>query len=389
MNILLCLLSDQLIPNLLSVHHCRPDHLALVETDRAASNKLSDRLIDALRLGGVDYAQRHTRHPLPSSDRLEPLRRGFADITHRFPEAQWTANLTGGTKPMCIAAYEVFRAHAAKLIYTNSERPLEVINLESGATEPLTHPITIREFLAAYGFVARKPRDKIEECEQRAARWDEFAWALARHASSRPVLAITDQKRLSALRDRGGNIDADELNAPDDRFRDHWMQGQTARKLTKHEGEFLTGGWLEAFFWNLLTRHARDLDIHDVRLGMTVAPADRPDADQAEFDVAFIRSAGLHIIECKSGDQKHDKKGDALYKMEAITRQFRALHVRSIFATTGGNMIDRDGMIRDSIRTRAAIYNCRILTAPDIRNLARPDATPDDIRATLFDRRER
>ena len=39
--------------------------------------------------------------------------------------------------------------------------------------------------------------------------------------------------------------------------------------------------------------------------------------------------------------QEHDPGSDILYKVEAVTRQFRALRVKSYLATTGANVLDQ------------------------------------------------
>jgi hypothetical protein len=73
-----------------------------------------------------------------------------------------------------------------------------------------------------------------------------------------------------------------------------------------------------------------------------------------------------------------------LYKVEAVVRQFRALHVRSYLATTSANLF-KDGRLKESIRNRSEIYDCRILAAEGIRSLARMNDA-DLTRKTLFGR---
>ena len=71
----------------------------------------------------------------------------------------------------------------------------------------------------------------------------------------------------------------------------------------------------------------------------------------------------------------------------AVAGQIRPLRVQSYLATTSDNVFDAHGAIKDAIRNRAEIYNCRILTAATIRQLA---VDPDDIvliRGTFFARR--
>ena len=52
MRTLLCLLSDQHVPNLLSVHHFQPDRLVLVESRQMRERKVGDHFLQALRWAG-------------------------------------------------------------------------------------------------------------------------------------------------------------------------------------------------------------------------------------------------------------------------------------------------------------------------------------------------
>jgi hypothetical protein len=100
---------------------------------------------------------------------------------------------------------------------------------------------------------------------------------------------------------------------------------------------------------------------------------------------------GLAMVECKSGSQAHDPGSDILYKIEAVTRQFRALRVRSYLATTGTNIFDKQThQVKSSVTNRAAIYNCRLLTESQIQNLAKatPAAQAEEIRRVLFNTAE-
>jgi hypothetical protein len=98
---------------------------------------------------------------------------------------------------------------------------------------------------------------------------------------------------------------------------------------------------------------------------------------------------GLSMMECKSGSQDHDPGSDILYKVEAVTRQFRALRVRSYLVTTSSNVLDKDHKLKSSLRTRSEIYNCKILTANDIVRLASESMTDDLVRSILFGHAEK
>lgn len=381
MKILLCLLSDQHVPNLLSVHHYKPDQLVLIESEAMRSRGVACSFLNALTIGGLDYENSNRIEPLDAEDDLAAIRKALQTAYGSFPSGEWLANATGGTKPMSIATHEFFKALGGKIIYTNVSRPAQLMNLGDGTTETCSYQLTIKEFLAGYGFESRKSDDKIADAECRAKGWIESATLLARSCSNTEVLVLDDNERKKA-RDKGIELTKDRFAFPCERLRQTWLGDSASRKLNKYEAEFLTGGWLEVFFWNLLKQHAETLGIWDVRLGLEVGRCG--DQSGNDFDVSFMHDYGLSMMECKSGSQDNDPGTDILYKVEAVTRQFRALRVRSYLATTSGNVLDKDQKVKPSLRTRSEIYNSKILTTGEIVQLAGESLAPEQIRSILF-----
>jgi hypothetical protein len=107
------------------------------------------------------------------------------------------------------------------------------------------------------------------------------------------------------------------------------------------------------------------------------------DSSDNELDVAFMNENRLSLIECKSGSQKHDRKGDILYKVAAVALQFHAVRVQTYLATMASSSLSGRS-IKPNIRTRAEIYRCRILTAEVIRNLAKQADDLEYVRTSLF-----
>jgi hypothetical protein len=392
-NVLLCLLSRQHVPNLLSVHHFRPQHLVLVESQAMKQDKAAENFLTALRLGGQDYDRRCIVEPLPAEDDMNAIRKALLEAYRRFPSADWTANVTGGTKPMSMVAYETFKALNGRVFYTSLSHSQQIINLLDGTIETFQHRPSIAEFLAGYGFELRKSLAKVRQSEERARQRTRLARLMALRGNGAVRFGLDDKQRNKA-REKGLDLEG-QLKADDAELRACLVEtfhlsdshGSLHGRLDKYAVQFLTGGWLEELFWGQLVRHGDALGIHDVRLGISVARKGASSGEN-ELDVAFMESGKLCVVECKTGSQDYDRHGDVLYKLDSIMNQFRALGVQAWLATTATNLFDATGKVKPHVQERLAVSRLRLLRGSDIAALA---ASPDDsevLRNRLFGSRK-
>ncbi len=152
MRTLLCLLSEQHVPNLLSVHHFKPDRLVLVESEGMRRKNVARHLLAALRFGCKGYDSRCDVVPLDDENSPAAMRDCLETVSQAWPETAWIVNLTGGTKPMSIATHDFFRDREARLVYMSIDRPNQLLDLCGGPTETCDYRPGIREFVAGYGF---------------------------------------------------------------------------------------------------------------------------------------------------------------------------------------------------------------------------------------------
>ena len=390
--VLVCLISDQHVPNLLSVHHLRPDRLVLVVSGQMAARKMDSYFAQALAHGGLSYVPHVCQIDLEDSveQTYQVLRAAHAELAPSHPGAEWIVNYTGTTKPMSIGAYEFAREIGAQPLYVSFDRPNLLLYPAAdpgGRTERCAHELGVREFLAGYGFDDRRP----ETSHLASAAFARATWECARVLASRDddedVLVLTKEEHAQA-RDRGLDLlprhTAQLAGAVKAALAARFTLTDGAAGVTGHinsnAGIFLTGGWLEVFLFGLLDRHATALGCSDVRLGV-LAGKDRV---QNDLDVAFMREFGLTWIECKTGKQAHDPAAEARFKVEAVTGQFRALRARAILASTSNNILHANGAIKPSVAWRAELCQYRIVARDGIRSLA---AEPDNtalLRTTLF-----
>ncbi len=204
MKVLLCLLSDQHVPNLLSVHHFSPDRLILVESTAMQWKQTSGNFLRALRAGGLDYEgdDRCSILPLQDVNNLNVIRGCLQQAYATYLAAEWIANVTGGMKPMSIAAYEFFKALGARVIYIDAAHPDVFLNLDGGEPEQCQGVLSIPEFLAGYGFEASKGNAAVRQAEGRAESCWPCARAIALHSPDRDLLTAC-REEWTLARERG------------------------------------------------------------------------------------------------------------------------------------------------------------------------------------------
>jgi len=108
MKVMVCLISDQHVPNLLTVHAVEPDLLFLVETPGMKSKRAAANFIKAIRMGNSKKPKCRIK-TLMEENSIRATSELLETIFFNYSEAEWIVNITGGTKPMSIGAFEFFK----------------------------------------------------------------------------------------------------------------------------------------------------------------------------------------------------------------------------------------------------------------------------------------
>lgn len=417
MTVMVCLLSDQHVPNLLTVHEIKPDYLFLIETPAMMRRNAALNFMNALDIGGIGYLQSNDRYKVVSLSDENSIQSAldiFQDIISKYPEDQWYINITGGTKLMSIAAFEFFKDRSnCVMLYVpiNQTKALKFIGKKeftqgdknhavarpnaffiANEIEPLSHKVSIGQFLAGYGFELTKSASEIEDVEKLALKWFETsAYIVANHSNPNVISFLTNFTKISNERKgrKDGLVlqDSDKLDLKDKPLLEKIttifpsisvINSNITGHLNATEVEFLTGGWLEVFVWASLSNHSDELGIRDVRLNLEIrskySSEPRP---KNEWDVTFMQDQSLCFVECKTGNQKRKKGEDILYKVEAIKKHLVALRVKSFFATTSPIVIDKTtGRIYEHLATRSALYNCKIIVGEELQKIGELQLKP-------------
>lgn len=338
MKIHVCLLSDQILANLIPALMERPQKVVLVCTADMARKKLDRRLKKLLEKEGI-AVDIHANAP----DAGQALIQEFALDLAATLEATGqpiVLNATGGTKLMALGFVEVFRGIAQRILYTDTaHRCIETLpdgQVRASAPVPMTDVLDVARYLAAQGISSGRATSDDADWRSRAGERKAVAKYLGRNAE-RLGSCIGALNRLADL----AFGQTDRLLAPqqsfDSRPRGPWADAlhelAKAKLLEWTRGsadvifidaertQFLRGGWLEEYAWHILA----DEKPFDVRLGLEVSP-ENGNETKNEYDVLATHANQLLFIECKTLRFKPGENDNELaYKLDSLGKAARGL----------------------------------------------------------------
>lgn len=367
----ICLVSEQTIPNILAIHHFKPDKIIFCTTEKMEDQNKSKAIIDTLKLYELDYSSKSDK-VLVDQDCLEDCESRFNnEIAQKCGNDKLTVNLTGGTKIMVIGAYNVFQKHNSQMIYTPIPKNefIEIFPKQGDCRSPvsLNLRLTVEAYVTAYG-VKVKNKNKLEPLKTKKNE-KTSKWMLHNYDAIERLLSSFIKEKLNEHRDdKKGYVF--KMNYPHFGQKEKELLGllgfeirnnSIEKMLTKYEVRFLTGDWLSDFCYNEISKLSIDNCITGIEL---VSPKG---ADN-EFDVLFTKDNALYIVECKSLKQEHDKDADILYKISALQQDF-GLKVDGFLVSTARNIIDKQCSIKEHIIRRSKQCKTEVIHPDDIKNL--------------------
>ena len=412
-NHLLLIASDQLIPNILSVHALKPRNLLVAVTEDMGRKRVVENMKSALEHAGLGHlcgrtAELEVHWPNNLAEVRKELEAGLDPVRGDG----LALNITGGTKIMSIAAYEYARMHGLPAYYTDVDKPSEIVEVGSGDVLTVEHRLTMDEFLAAYGYKvnSRNGSEEAEPFVELAARCalqarQPFCFPgfleLQRLLENARAEGIPIREQLILARDRGiidglkqkaavhdptanphfGRLDIKSIPPVNPGGWDHSISGELSLAAVR----FIVSDWLPIFLFHLLDVNRDMLGIDDLSFNVELQPVGGKNNN--EVDVVFTRRQMLYYVECKTGRQGHDRDVDALYKIEAVLHQMRALRGKTILVSMSDHVFVEPGnkpfghaRIKPELQDRLNAYNAALLTSEDVKALARAHGPDEQVR---------
>ena len=251
-------------------------------------------------------------------------------------------NVTGGTKPMSIAAYEVCRAWNLPIFYVHPERDRVIwLHPSDRPAIDLADRIRIETFLQAHGIQVRgEPGRNIPDSSLLLV--------------SEELIAHIDryQKALGSLNWLAYSARANQLSAPVDdkgalgelidQFEQHGhlvRQGDRLRFADEKARFFVNGGWLEYRVFDAVRQLRRRSGSHiqDIARSVEIERKVAGNAVPNELDVVFLADNRLHLIECKTrqfrGEGEDSPGAEAIYKLDTLADLTGGLQARAMLVS--------------------------------------------------------
>ncbi|MEM3341600.1 MAG: DUF1887 family CARF protein [Thermoplasmata archaeon] len=384
--VLVSLLSEQHVPNLISVRVFKPAVILLVISPEMKKNKKDEFFKEAVRLEERRYEVEELRiadeNNFPEIQDALKVKKKDMEEKYKDSGVEWIVNITGGTKIMSLAAFSAFENE--KRIYCPKADEccfLEVLSGQQISLDKEYH-VRIEEFVKGYGF---------RLSGQNKTGWAKdlipFAkWLGANIETNIPAIYLDIFRNIEDAR-KNGYVIPDTQPVPlrngDPRTIENAanMLKQYFKRIKVHnknsisgrfeprDVEFLTGGWLELLLYSVLDHYKDELGLYDLRWGLTI---ENREGVKNELDVCFMHKNKLHVVEAKSGETQGDKNkpDDFLYKLEGIKSNIKALQFRTHLFILSERILDANKEIKPHFRKRAMLYNCNIRSRQDIRQLA-------------------
>lgn len=255
-------------------------------------------------------------------------------------------NITGGTKIMSIACYEVFKNKENTVLYYQPvNKPVQILNskIPEISKNNIEANISIKEYLDAYNVAY-----KIDNICVKDWNYNQAVLPIVENMTNERSIYLELQNNeyfRKMLKKKGAlefdKIDSEKLSRLQNNPTVEQLVSCSVRfgfgsdKITGKEIKYITGGWFEEYVYQKL-KTEKKLDDDSIALNIRIVNSD--DKDKNELDVAYIEgktNPRLNIVECKSYiDEALQAKllTDTLYKMQALKKDF-GLTVKSYLYT--------------------------------------------------------
>ena len=367
-NTQLVLISRQAVPNFTPVldQRFRPRQVVmLVSPDM---REAGDALEKIYRPRGIGVIRWNINNPWD----IEHIRGRVMELLDSGQYKDIVLNATGGTKPMSIAAYEVFRDRDLPVFYVHPEKDRLIWLHPRRPAVDLADRIKIREYLEVHGAnmvtigskmgVSPILRELTEEIIRNIERYDNVLGTLN-------YLALMADNRNLSVEVNSSYRDKPMLWELLDLFADAELCVVRDGRLQfpDEDARFLAnGGWLELYTYGLCRKIYRQTVMQDLARSVEITRSSHGKMVLNEIDVGMLKDNRLYIIECKTKrykghNKKHDEGAEVLYKLDSLRDLIGGLQARAMLVSFN--------RLNEHNRARAKELNLKLCCHRELKNL--------------------
>lgn len=331
----LILVSAQAVPNFTPLLDdlTRPQKVVMMVSPDMAQR--ADWLESIIKTKGIQTQ----RWEIKNAWDIEAIRDSVFDLIAPYPQGGIALNATGGTKPMSIAAYEVFRAfeHPIFYVHPDHDRLIWMYPPERPAHD-LADRIKLPEFFKAYGANLNPQGNKLGVPEHFRQLTSQIITEAERWSAPLSILNAYAAEASDTLKAtlRPVHKHYNELNELIALFKKNDLMDYKGDTLVfKDEASrfYINGGWLEQHVYGVCLSLKKSHGIQDIGRSLEVERKHRQPPIKNEIDVAFLKDNRLYIIECKTHTDKNSKNTDALYKLDSLKDLLGGLQARAMLVS--------------------------------------------------------
>lgn len=300
MKTMFCLVSRQAMANVLPVLMYKPKNVVMFTTpeEKKSADNLQklfiSKSISVKRIDGLDAYDYKNFKAIVLSEL-------------RNYQSETTLNVTGGTKLMALAAYEVFSENDKHIIYCDTEHQHIISIYPDYKIEKLNAVLSITDYLRSYGFIIKEKK----ELDQLEKYFPLFEFISQNNLMNEFVnLFRKIRERLSDDLPKITLFSTNKNFLFYKNYDKYTLQFDMSNKknISLDSSEFKFGDWLEYYtYYNLETEY----NLNPLT-GVKIVSQENV---ENEIDTIILKDFVLHIYSCKSG--KSDDQYD-LFQLETL-----------------------------------------------------------------------
>ncbi len=337
----LVLISAQAVPNITPIldERFKPQQVIMLVSENMLER--SEYLEKIYQTRGINVSRWAINDPWD----IEHIRSRIEDLLLENEYESIALNATGGTKPMSIAAYQVFRENNLDIFYIHPEQDRLVWMYPKRSSVDLADRIKLKEYLFAYGASEVNEIYKGGVLASYRVLAEQLINNIENYAS-----ALSSINYFAATADNPKLISANIGQALNQNY-NFWtlvelfeqagllsQQGQELAFPDERSRFLVNGGWLELYAYACCLDLKKTKGIQDVSHSVEVSRRQGKNTVLNEMDVALLKDNRLYLLECKTksysgNSKKHSEGADVLYKLDSIRDILGGLQAKAMLVS--------------------------------------------------------